>query len=666
MDTIFRKHRSKPGEVWQLDRYQLPLWFEPPDGEPYQPWVVLCRSLRTGEMESTDPRVGEPGPEDFRDVLAAASRSWRLAPERIEVADARIAEGLRSLLAAGAAGKVPVELRDDLPELRAELAEKAQALRKAALPGSLSVPGVTLEQLAGFARAAASYAEAAPWRHLNLQDSLLLEAPGLPPDLQWARVIGPHPNSGLLFHPEVREGSEDEGEGGIWAEDDDDEMDEDWDDEEGWVDEDDSLSLLATFGREGLWIVALGLRVQMPPDDLELWERHHLPVAHGRAYPFTVRARPDGFERPGPDLLPWIEAALAALGTTTEKEMDTGRWEKEVVTSAGPVRLAFSLPGLLDEVAAEESLALGEVSYRAERAMFELRHALERGDQDGARQARALLDSSDEDSFLEAWTEETRAAALAYEAREAVGRRQILLARRALELWPDCADAWIVLASRATDAGTARDLFAEGVAAGERTLAEVAKKRQGRAPAELFEARAYLQARAGLAAVLWDLGVRDEAIDHYRGMLAFDPNDESGIRYLLAHALLFLDRNEEAEELLTRYRDNLPDWHYTRALLTFRLEGDSPAARQQLARGLDADPQIAKDLLAEVPSRKREVHEDEEEIGYEELFLDVWKATPGALDWLRARMPGRGASVRDRKEKGKGRKREGPYPSGVT
>ena len=647
MDTIFRKHHSKPGEIWQLDRYQLPLWFEPPEGEPHQPWVVICRSLRTQRMESSEPRAGEPGPEDFRDALAVASRSWRLAPERIEVADAGIAEGLRSLLAAE---KVPVELRDDLPELRADLAEKTQALQKAALPGALSVPGVTLEQVAGFARAAASFAETAPWQHLNLQDAMLLEAPGLPPELRYARVIGPSPNAGLLFHPETQEGSmaEDvEDESDFWTEaGEDEEVDKEWDAE----------PLLDVFGREGLWIVALGPRVQMPPGDVELWESHHFPVAHGRAYPLVLRARPDGFERPGPDLLPWIEAALAALGMTTEEEMDAGRWEKEVATSAGPVRLALSLPDLLEEAEAEQSLALGEVSYRAERAMFELRLALEKGDQEGARQARALLDSSDEDSPLEAQTAETRAEALAYEAREAIGRRQILLARRALEAWPDCADAWIVLARRATDAETARDLFARGMAAGERVLAAVAK-RKGRPPEELFEARAYLQARAGLAAVLWDLGVQDEAIDHYYGMLAFDPNDESGIRYLLVHALLSLDRHGEVEELLTRYRENLPDWHYTRALLTFRLEGDSPAARQQLARGLESDLQIAKDLLAEVPSREREVHEDEEEIGYEELFRDVWEATPEALDWLRARMPGRAAPGRNKKKKGEGRKR---------
>ena len=654
MDTIFRNHRSKPGEAWQLDRYQLPLWIDPPEGEPYRPWVVMCRSLRTGRMESSHPRLDEPGLEDFREVLTEASRSWRLAPERIEVADAGIAEGLRSLLAAD---EVPVELRDDLPELRADLEEKTRALRKVALPGALSVPGVTLEQVAGFARAAVAFAQAVPWRYLDLQDVLLLEASGLPPELRYARVIGPSPNPGLLFHPEIREdaAAEDEGdfdEGDFDAGDfDAGDFDEGWDaDEAGEADEDAPASGLEdVFGRERLWMVVLGSRVQMSPDDVELWEQHQLPVAHGRAFPLAARMRPDGFERPGPDLLPWIEAALAALGATAEAEIDTGRWTKEVRTSAGPVRLVLSLPDLLEDAEAEQSLALGEVSYRAERAMFELRRALERGDQEGAQRARALLDSPEEDSLLEAWTEEDRAGALAYEAREAVGRRQILLARRALGIWPDCADAWVVLASRATNPEAARDLFSQGVAAGERALAAISK-RQGTPPEELFEARAYLQARAGLAAGLWDLGVRDEAIEHYRGMLAFDPADESGIRYLLAHALLSLDRNDEVEELLTRYWDNLPDWHYTRALLTFRQEGDSPAARQQLARGLETDLQIAEDLLAEVPSRKRGGHEDEEEVGYEELFRDVWEATPGALDWLQACMPDG----------------EAPHPSGVT
>src|SRR3546814_18004768 len=51
----------------------------------------------------------------------------------------------------------------------------------------------------------------------------------------------------------------------------------------------------------------------------------------------------------------------------------------------------------------------------------------------------------------------------------------------------------------------------------------------------------YMRARAGLAITLWRLGDQQAAIDHYRAMLILNPNDNQGIRYLLATALLARD-----------------------------------------------------------------------------------------------------------------------------
>ena len=44
------------------------------------------------------------------------------------------------------------------------------------------------------------------------------------------------------------------------------------------------------------------------------------------------------------------------------------------------------------------------------------------------------------------------------------------LARQALELWPDCADAYVLLAQAASGLERARELLEEGVAAGERAV----------------------------------------------------------------------------------------------------------------------------------------------------------------------------------------------------
>src|SRR4051794_39640087 len=48
--------------------------------------------------------------------------------------------------------------------------------------------------------------------------------------------------------------------------------------------------------------------------------------------------------------------------------------------------------------------------------------------------------------------------------------RRAELARRALEAWPDCADAWVLLAENAPTQKEALHFYEQGVAAGERAL----------------------------------------------------------------------------------------------------------------------------------------------------------------------------------------------------
>jgi hypothetical protein len=63
-----------------------------------------------------------------------------------------------------------------------------------------------------------------------------------------------------------------------------------------------------------------------------------------------------------------------------------------------------------------------------------------------------------------------RAEDLIYQAWEATGPLRLKLAREALELWPDCADAYVLLSQAAPDLEQARGLLEQGVAAGERAL----------------------------------------------------------------------------------------------------------------------------------------------------------------------------------------------------
>lgn len=476
--------------------------------------------------------------------------------------------------------------------------------------------------MAAFARAAALFAEAAPWRHLGRGDLLLLESADLPEELQCAWVLGPpHSTGGVLFRPELEEGSgEDSGRdsGREWlSSEDESAWEDDWGDEPDWEEADEWDMEAWENGMPsdlGCWKIILAPPSELPPEDVELWMENDLPLARSTAYPLALRTGPEGDERPDARLLSWFEAVLDALASTTEEEMDKGRWEKEVATVDGPVRLVLSLPDVLDPPLADS----------------------------------LLLDNDDDRPEAERLAED-----LADEANESWGRRQIHLARRAVALWPDCVDGWLVLAHRALDLENARDLYAEAVAAAERLMPGFGKEEAGpRGEDEDLWIFPWIWARIGLAKSLWSLGSREEAVGHFQRILAVDPSDHERVRYLLIHALLALGRNDEAGDLLTWYAEDGADWLYTRALLTFRQEGDSPSARRQMAAALQVDRDVARQLLGLAPPG-----EDGEE-SHAVLLQDVWADTSGALEALRAQSAAVAAIARARKIKRKGEKKK--------
>ena len=63
------------------------------------------------------------------------------------------------------------------------------------------------------------------------------------------------------------------------------------------------------------------------------------------------------------------------------------------------------------------------------------------------------------------------------------------------------------------------------------------------------------------------LGRQQEAINHYSDMLRLNPNDNQGIRYVLAQYLLEAGADEALEKPTNQYPgDSAASWLYTRAL----------------------------------------------------------------------------------------------------
>ena len=225
-------------------------------------------------------------------------------------------------------------------------------------------------------------------------------------------------------------------------------------------------------------------------------------------------------------------------------------------------------------------------------------------------------------------------------------KRRIALAKKALEISPLCADAYVLLAQEtARNLDEAIDIYRQGVEAGEKALGKVAFREDVGHFWGLLETRPYMRACHGLAQTLWDKGLRDEAVTHYKDMLRLNPNDNQGIRYLLMDCLLILGRDGEAATLFKRYKDDgSAAWSWSHALLAFRRSGDCPVSRSALSQAIGDNTHVAALLLGDKKMPRQlpayiGMGDKSEAVAYVHGAAAAWAATPGALVWLKTFQP---------------------------
>jgi tetratricopeptide (TPR) repeat protein len=221
-------------------------------------------------------------------------------------------------------------------------------------------------------------------------------------------------------------------------------------------------------------------------------------------------------------------------------------------------------------------------------------------------------------------------------------RARVALAHKALSISPLCADAYVLLAEEATrSAEEALEYYRKGVEAGEQALGPKGFKDYAGHFWGFLETRPYMRARAGLAATLNLLGEVHSAISNYQDMLKLNPNDNQGIRYVLAESLMRIGDIEALKNLLKQYdEDGSALWLYTQALVAYReTEVGDEKAEELAKRAWKANGHVPA-VLAGTKKAKPSTSgyltvggEDEAAHYVEEWGFD-WHTTPGAIDWL--------------------------------
>lgn len=578
-------------ETWFLCLREITLQV---GGETVKPTLLLLINLTQEEVLRLDIYETRPGAalvhqnlwQSMSQPEQGKLKSHRPLEVKFEQADLldEIAPALREIKVAATVSEAP-------PLVDALISGLTQTFDDAPteLPGLLSVPGTDPKMIASLFYAAASFYRAAPWRRIADYQTLAVTID--PPGQQlFVQIMG---NGGMEYGLTLYSS---------------------WEDVLRIFEHADSpMEHLPESGMHGL---TFETKDSLPIEDQAAVRKYGWKTAGRKTYPLPVIFTKDGeAERPPRQELLFYEALLLGLPGFIEHHLildsddDFKSAEAVIEThhSDGPVRLTIRYPAGEMPDWEEDEFWLDDEEYTLE--------------------------------LPETLQEANRLANQAWEENDPIERQS--LARRALEISPDCTEAYLVLAYETETPEEAQEWLEKAVQAGERSLGQEFIEENEGFLWNWREARPYLRARDGLAENLEALGRQEEALAQYIGLLHLNEDDHQRARYHALRLLLLLKRNDEAEDLIDEYNEEISaTWAYSRALLEFRKSGDLARSRKALKKALQTNSYVpayltgAKPLPAEEPEAIG-FGDESEAIQYVLDHYPIWWATPGAVDWLK-------------------------------
>ncbi|MDR2480193.1 MAG: hypothetical protein LBD48_12905 [Treponema sp.] len=170
---------------------------------------------------------------------------------------------------------------------------------------------------------------------------------------------------------------------------------------------------------------------------------------------------------------------------------------------------------------------------------------------------------------FEALNNEEEAQELVWDAWEAeTQEKSAALAKKALKIFPDCADAYNVLATNEASAEKAAAYYQKAIEAFHKNNGEQFFRENTGYFWGILETRPYMRAMEGYGRCLWACGEQEVAVRVYQNMLELNPNDNQGVRYMLTSWLLILKEYDEARALIEAYDDSSMAICYGKFLLS--------------------------------------------------------------------------------------------------
>lgn len=245
-----------------------------------------------------------------------------------------------------------------------------------------------------------------------------------------------------------------------------------------------------------------------------------------------------------------------------------------------------------------------------------------------------------DDIELEPKSSLEEAQALVWQAFDTSSKKKrIALAKEAIKISPDCADAYTLLAEMSDSGTEVVSYLRQAVDAGRRSISHLLDKNPKDFPFwQVLETRPYMRAVESLASALFAKGDHEEALALWKDLLRLNPNDNQGVRYTLIPILVGLDKLSEAEEFFERYDDDIcASVLFSKALFLFKKHGDSIESRKALKEAVRRNKYVMEYLLgmrkfsdSSGPIAFGSPEEAEEYVLY---GAAGWVKDPAAVEW---------------------------------
>jgi len=229
---------------------------------------------------------------------------------------------------------------------------------------------------------------------------------------------------------------------------------------------------------------------------------------------------------------------------------------------------------------------------------------------------------------------------LMYEAYDSDPIKSLKLVKEAIKLNPENIRAITYLADNENNLESSFKLYKQAVEIGAKQLGvEFFKENKGHFWG-MHETRPYMTAKLCYADCLYALDRTEDAIMEYNEIIELNPNDNQGVRYILASVLLKCKKYNSYFELYKKFDDEKSTfWYFNYALFLFATEGATNKANEALIKANKLNKHVLQFMTGQKkfktePNDYYSPGDESEATIYLMENFKSWTNCIGTVDWV--------------------------------